>query len=190
MRSLLILMRKGIAMKTTLLVLLLIPALAAAQLHRPGGGGGGSVDTNVVALKSDLVHNATNPSEMPYFNAAGDTLFSRPFYSAPAWTIDSTMVAAGFNKFWFMTTRDSLAVDSLWGIVEHATSAVVRVLWGPSSASMTDSCTDLTVNSTTVGTLAASTKVIPPYTQVYLKITAVTGAVGDLGVRLNARRRW
>ena len=178
-------------MKNTIFLLLLIPALALSQsnLSRPGGGGG-SVDTNVVALKTDLVHNATNPSEMPYFNATGDTLFSRPFYSAPAWTIDSTMVAAGFNKFWFMTTRDSLAVDSLWGIVEHATSAVVRILWGPSSASMTDSCTDLTVNSTTVGTLAASTKVIPPYTQVYLKITTVTGAVGDLGVRLNARRRW
>lgn len=178
-------------MKNAIFLLLLIPALALSQsnLSRPGGGGGtATIDSTVWAKQTDLLHDATNASEMPYVD--GDTLRSRPFYVAPAWTIDSTMVTEGFNKFWFMTTHDSLAVDSLWGIVEHSTSVVVRILWGVSSAAMTDSCTDLTVNSTTVGTLVTSTKVIPPFRQVYMKLVTVTGAVGDLGVRLNARRRW
>ncbi len=184
-------------MKTILyavILLILVPCAALAQLEGPGGSGGSNA-TAVAAqindsLNARLVFDATNPGEMPYFNKTRDTLYSRPFYSAPAWTIDSSMVSTSFKKMWFRTTADSLAVDSLWGITRNATSCVLRVLIAKSAASMTDSLTDLTVSSQTVGTLAASTKVIPPYSQVWLQIVTVTGAVGDVTIGLNARRRW
>lgn len=183
-------------MKTLYMVLLavLMVSVSEGQLIRRGGGGG-SVDTNVVALKTDLVHNATNPSEMPYFNAAGDTLFSRPFYSAPAWVLDSTVLSlygTSFNRTWFRTTADSLAVDSLVAVLQGTGTDTVsfRVYWGVSRAAAVDSLTDIKCFSLTTPTSQAQTKVIPPYRMVWVKVTEKDGTPKEAFISLNARRRW
>jgi hypothetical protein len=181
-------------MKTTILFLLMLsPILSLAQVGQTGSSGGGSIDSANFAKITDLLYDASNASEMPYVD--GDTIRSRPFYSAPCWTLDSTVLSlygTTFNRTWFRTTQDSLAVDSVFAVLSGATTDTVtfRVLWGVSRGTPTDSLSDLKCFSLTVGTLASSTKVIPPFRMVWMKLIEKDGTPSSAFISLNGRRKW
>jgi hypothetical protein len=178
----------------TIFLLLLCASTAFGQLTRSGGGGSVSgAYWDSTAVKAHLIYDASNAGEMPYVD--GDTIRSRPFYSAPCWTLDSTVLSlygTTFNRTWFRTTQDSLAVDSVFAVLSGATTDTVtfRVLWGVSRGTPTDSLSDLKCFSLTVGTLASSTKVIPPFRMVWMKLIEKDGTPSSAFISLNGRRKW
>jgi hypothetical protein len=181
-------------MKTLLLSLVVCVSMAGAQIYRPGGGGG-SVDSANFAKKTDLLYDATSAQELNYVK--GDTLKSRPAYSAPCWTLPASILDAdttAFNYVWFSTTFDSLAVDSvvavLTGVAADTVSLLIR--WGSvvGTYAAGDSFAVIKCDSGTKKTVAASTKVIPPNRFVSVSVTEYDGAPHQVFIMLNGRRKW
>jgi hypothetical protein len=184
-----------IHMKTLSIVLLVLIASVSFGQGLTNTGTRSAPDPAVWAKQTDLLHDASNQGEMPYVD--GDTIRSRPFYSAPCWTLDSTVLSlygTRFDRVWFRTSGDSLALDSLVVSMRGAGADTVSILIRWASVVGTyaagDSLVVIKADSGTKKTVAAQTKVIPPSRFVCLTVTEKDGTPVQAFAVLHARRRW
>lgn len=146
----------------------------------------------------DLLPNATSGGQLVYIDTVGvDTMKSRAAYSAPCWTLDSTVLAlygTRFDRVWFRTGEDSLALDSLvvaiTGVAADTVSVLIRWANVIGTYAAGDSLTVIKADSGTKKTVAAQTKVIPPSRFVCLTVTEKDGSPVQAFAVLHGRRKW